>query len=581
MNRQATLDAVRANPDIPVLIVGAGINGAGLLRELALQGIDALLVDKGDICAGTSAGSTRIIHGGLRYLENGEFRLVREALGERNQMLQTAPHYVRPLQVTIPIYDYFSGMIHAARKFFGMPSKPGDRGALVIKVGLTLYDVLTNQAKTMPNHMFRSKAETLKIHPHLNPNITTTAIYYDGRVSHPEHMTYELVEDAEALHPGARGVNYVRVAAADGDTVTLVDELSGEELTVKPKIVVNATGAWIDFTNRALNRETKFIGGTKGSHLILDHPELAEEMGDRMFYFANTDGRVPIFYNYYGRVLTGTTDIPIDDPEDAICTDEEIDYIFDAMKLVFPTIEIDRSHIVFTFSGVRPLPSSDAVTTGQISRDHENRITPPGDGINFPIYSLIGGKWTSYRAFSEQVADTILAEFGKQRQGDSLELAVGGGKDYPQTDVERQRWLSALWEATQVELNRLSVLFDRYGTRARQVAEYIAAGDDAPLDNHPMYSRREIAFLTECEMSMRVDDIILRRTLIGMLGEFNQALLEEIAAIMAGVHGWSADETQAEVQRVVTLLAERHLVDPESLAERTFNPQSDVRHDRA
>src|SRR5208283_3256602 len=131
---------LREHPEVSVLIVGGGINGIGLLRELALQGIDALLVDKADFCAGTSAAMTRVIHGGLRYLENAEFHLVKESLRERNRLLRNAPHYVKPLPTTIPIFSWTSGMVPAIRNLLGWPAKPGNRGALLIKTGLTLYD---------------------------------------------------------------------------------------------------------------------------------------------------------------------------------------------------------------------------------------------------------------------------------------------------------------------------------------------------------------------------------------------------------------------------------------------------------
>jgi glycerol-3-phosphate dehydrogenase len=187
----------------------------------------------------------------------------------------------------------------------------------------------------------------------------------------------------------------------------LRDEVSGETCEVRPRIVVNATGPWIDFTNRGLGRESRFIGGTKGSHIVLDHPELVKATGEGMIYFVNRDGRICIFYAVEDRVIAGATDIPEEDPE-AVCDEAEVDYILEAMRLAFPSIRVDRSHVVFRFCGVRPLPRSDALTPGQISRDHSYPVLPPGNGIDFPIYSLVGGKWTTFRALAEQVANEIL-----------------------------------------------------------------------------------------------------------------------------------------------------------------------------
>jgi glycerol-3-phosphate dehydrogenase len=395
MNRQETLQAIQDNPDISVLIIGGGINGVGVFRDLALQGVNVLLVEKGDFCSGASAASSHMVHGGLRYLENGEFRLVREALTERNRLLQNAPHYVHPLPTTIPIFSWFSGILNAPLKFLRLRDKPGDRGAVVIKLGLTMYDWFTRNQQTLPRHKFYSKSKSLTQRPSLNPEIAATATYYDAWMPYPERICVELIADAEVVSTQARAVNYMKVTGAEGDGVTLADEITGETYTVKPKIVVNAAGPGIDFANQTLSKITQFIGGTKGSHLVVDHPELhAATQGHEMF-FQNADGRITLFFPLMDRVLIGTTDIRIDDPEEAVCSDDEIAYMLDMIKIVFPAIMVDRTHVVFTFSGVRPLPRSEAGTTGQISRDHSIKTVEAGNGVNFPILSLIGGKWST------------------------------------------------------------------------------------------------------------------------------------------------------------------------------------------
>src|SRR5574341_1520091 len=161
MNRQEILDAISRNPEITVLIVGGGINGIGTFRDLALNGVDVLLVERGDFCSGASAASSHMAHGGIRYLENGEFRLVREAVQERNLLLQNAPHLVKPLPTTIPIFKRFSGLLNAPLKFFGLLDKPSERGSLVIKLGLMMYDAFTGRRRVVPRHKFRSRAKSL------------------------------------------------------------------------------------------------------------------------------------------------------------------------------------------------------------------------------------------------------------------------------------------------------------------------------------------------------------------------------------------------------------------------------------
>ncbi len=567
MTRQETLDTIRREPDVSVLIVGGGINGAGLFRELALQGIDTLLVEKSDFCAGTSAASGRVLHGGLRYLENGEFRLVRESLHERNRMLSNAPHYVQPLPTTIPIYSWTAGIFNAARKFFGISDRPGDRGAFIITMGLTLYDLFSGWRHPMPRHSFQRRGKALKRRPLLNPDIVCTATYYDAKLMYAERLCLEVILDGEAMTPKAHALNYVRVSGAAGDTVTLLDELSGQTVKVRPKIVVNASGAWIDFTNRAMQRDTRFIGGTKGSHLVVDHPELWQATQGHMFYFANTDGRLTIFYPLEDKVLIGTTDIPVEDPDMALCDEDEVDYLLQSVNYVLPTIKLDRSHIVFRFSGVRPLPRSAAAIPGQISRDHSCPVVAPGNCINFPIYSLVGGKWTTFRAFAEQVTDLLLPVLKRQRMADSTNLQIGGGKSYPRTDAERRQWIASAQKKTGLDPKRIETLLEHYGTRAEAMAEYIAAGDDHLLRNHPQYSEREPQYLADHEKIVHLDDLILRRTMMGMLGQVTLDLLDDLAAAIAPVLGWSPQERQAEVERTLRILETRHGVTLKRLPE--------------
>jgi glycerol-3-phosphate dehydrogenase len=359
-------------------------------------------------------------------------------------------------------------------------------------------------------------------------------------------LCLELVQDAEAACPEARALNYVRLQGAAGGAVVLRDEVSGETCEVRPRIVVNATGAWIDFTNRGLGRESSFIGGTKGSHIVLDHPELVKATGDDMIYFVNRDGRICIFYAVQGKIVAGATDIPAEDPE-TVCDESEVDYLLEAMRQAFPSIRVDRRHVVFRFCGVRPLPRSDALTPGQISRDHSYPVLAPGNGIDFPIYSLVGGKWTTFRALAEQVSNEILRVLARPRIRDSAHLPIGGGRGYPRMP-----------EGTGLPPERLTALADRYGTGADRVAAYLQAAPDAPLACHSGYSRREIEFLAQHERVVHLDDLILRRTLMGLLGEVNRPLLEELAAIVAPVLEWSEQDAAAEVERTVQLLEKVH-----------------------
>ena len=561
MNRNEILASLKGNPEIPVLVVGGGINGIGTFRDLALNGVDVLLVERGDFCSGASAASSHMAHGGIRYLENGEFRLVREAVQERNRLIRNAPHVVKPLPTTIPIFKFFSGLFNAPLKFLRLLDRPSERGSFIIKVGLMLYDAYTGSERTVPRHRFEGRRASLQRWPRLNPQIIHTATYYDGAILQPERLGVELVLDGEADHPGARAINYVSLSGGGGGSVTLRDEMTGETYTVRPRLLVNAAGAWIDIANHSLGLSTRFIGGTKGSHLVLDHPELRAAIGDHEFFFENRDGRIVLIFPLYDRVLIGTSDIPIEAPDQARCTPEEVDYFIGLVDRVFPSIKVTPENIVFRFSGVRPLAASTARTTGQITRDHEIEVVSgEWTGLDFPVYSLVGGKWTSYRAFSEQATDKVLEFLGMPRRKSTRELGIGGGRGYPTAEEERKRRTEGAAAWSGVSAARAGELFERYGARAELVAQFTGRGADAPLKSLPSYSRREVGFIGQCEKVVHLDDFLLRRSMLAMLGRLTRAAVEEIAAALGEALAWSADERKQEVERAFAILADQHEV---------------------
>ena len=566
MERSEIIQKYRQQPEVDVLIIGAGINGIGTFRDLALQGVSVLMIDRSDLCAGASAASTRLAHGGLRYLENGEFRLVRESLIERNRLLKNAPHAVRPIPFTVPIYSRFSGILNAPLKFLGLLKRPSERGAIVIKIGLTLYDWFTRKMRMTPTHRMLSRDEALKKHPGINPNIIGAGVYYDALMPYTERIGVEVTLDAEASSNDAHALTYVSVVDANGDTVQLRDEVSDESFEVKPRIVVNAAGAWIDFVNRRMKHDTRMIGGTKGSHIIVDHPELLKLLGGHVLYFENKDGRLLVVLPLEDRVMIGTSDIRIDDPDQAVATDEEIDYFLTSLAIALPDVQVKREQIVYHYSGVRPLPNSDADFAGMISRDHSIQVIEPDDTLRFPIYSLVGGKWTTFRAFSEEVTDKVLKTLGRTRKTTTENLPIGGGKDYPREASERESWIKRVASETGVSPERLEILFDRYGTRAQAIAAFIASGDDQPLRGAPDYSRREIMFVAANEKVVHLDDVILRRSLLGMLGKVDGEVLAQLGEAVGAALNWTEAQIQQEIERAATILQEKHGVPAERLA---------------
>jgi glycerol-3-phosphate dehydrogenase len=538
MNRTEILKSLKTQSP-STLIIGGGINGAGTFRDLALNGVDVLLIDRGDFCSGASAASSHMAHGGIRYLENGEFRLVREAVQERNRMIKNAPHLVHPLPTTIPIFKFWSGLFNAPLKFLGWLDKPSERGAFVIKIGLMLYDAYTRAQGTVPPHRFEGRTNSHRRFPQLHPDVHYTATYYDGSILSPERYTIELILDAEAEGPHARALNYVSFAFVDGKNVILKDELTGKIYQICPTLIVNAAGPWIDRVNTDFGIADRYIGGTKGSHLVLDHPELRAAIGENEFFFENKDGRIVLIFPLLDKVIIGTSDIPIENPDEARCTTEEIDYFFEMIRRVFPDMKLERDQIVFQFSGVRPLEYSHAKTTGQITRDHSIKEDKLG---NIPVYSLVGGKWTSYRALSEQTTDKVLAFFGKVRAADTKHIPIGGGRNY-----------AALKDSPEGNAS----LFARYGSRCREVEAY-QARDDTPLQHYPDMTRREVVFLAEKEKVVHLEDLILRRSLMAYLGHLNRLLINELAEITAEVLDWDEKRKQEEIQRTLDVLQDKH-----------------------
>lgn len=564
--RDQNLELIRRDGAFDVVVVGGGINGIGVFRELALQGLRVLLVERNDFCSGCSAAPSRMIHGGLRYLENGEFDLVRESLRERDALLRNAPHMVRPLPTTIPIWSVFSGLMNGTASFFGLNSQPASRGALPIKIGLALYDWTTRRRRLLPTHSFRGARETLRHWPRLSPRLRFSATYYDAWISYPERLGIELVLDSKRLAPESAALNHAELKPAD-DGFVVVDGPTGERLPVAPRLIVNATGAWLDESLALLSERTgqdeSLVSGTKGSHLMLDCPALYEALGGHMIFFENADGRICIVFPYLGKVLAGSTDIRVEAAGRVRCEPEERDYILDALRGVFPDIPVSADDIVFSYSGIRPLPKSDHEFTGRITRGHFlRRIDGP-----VPQFCMVGGKWTTFRAFAEQAADAVLAELCRPRVKDTLTLAIGGGAGFPNDADELQ---AVLVERHGISKERAAYLADAYGTRAEDVLSFcLGRGDDTPIDRCTSTTAAEIVFLIRNEFVVGLEDVLLHRTPLAIRGDISSALIERVAEVMAGELGWSCERTGRAIETFVADLGNYHGVSRETLDERT------------
>jgi glycerol-3-phosphate dehydrogenase len=306
-----------------------------------------------------------------------------------------------------------------------------------------------------------------------------------------------------------------------------------------------------------LGLPTHYIGGTKGSHLVLNHPELSAAIGSNEFFFENKDGRIVLIFPLGDRIIVGTSDTPIEDPDSARCTPEEDAYFIEMIGRVFPDVKVGNEHIVFRFSGVRPLAYTRARIAGQITRDHhiqEDML----EGI--PVYSLVGGKWTSFRAFAEQAADRVLAFLSRERKRDTKQIPIGGGRDYPQTAYARVQFLDEIGRAAGLSREWLKTFFDRYGTRSRELVAFLSSKKDEALIHTPEMTRGEIAFLAQSEKIIHLDDLLLRRTMLAYLGRLSRPLVEELADVLGDVLGWTGAQKKTEVDRTCKILEDHHQV---------------------
>ncbi len=557
MAKAASKSETELKPHYSVLIIGAGINGAGLFRDLCLQGVDCLLIDRGDICEGASAAPSRLIHGGIKYLETGEFRLVKESAMERNRLLRNAPHFVKPLETVVPVRSWLGGIMPSALRFLGFNTKLADRGAVITEIGLRIYDAFSRKVQALPDHRFFGPKRLRGEYPGFTKDIVAAGLYYEGRITHAERLGLELVMDGLAANIKSALRTYTTATrGTKPNEFVLADSITLESASITADVIINAGGAWIDKVNAALGIASSHIGGSKGSHLIVDHPELVAALKGRMIYFGTADGRVNLVYPFFGHVLIGATDIAVNDPDEASCSPEETQYLINVIREIMPEIQISPKQILLSYCGVRPLPRSTGKDIGTVSRDHAiARDQLPG--TNIPVLSLIGGKWTTFRAFAAQSADVVLQQLGKARLCNTDDLAIGGGKSYPRDPVGRDEFIAKIATSFSLSVERARTLFDRYGTTASTVAASLVTGNDRLLASLPAYTIGEAVFICRTEHVRRLSDLLLRRTAIAMEGGLSIALVQEVAQIAGKILGWSKSRTEAEITLAIAEMKKR------------------------
>ncbi len=520
----------------PVLILGAGINGCAVARELALNHVSVWIVDTADVASGATSGSSRLIHGGLRYLEYGEFDLVKESLAERTRLLRLAPQFVRPLRLWIPAMSRLGGLIPAVGRFFGWgwwPQPKSARGSTLVHAGLKFYDAYAEDA-TLPKSTCGSSqvAGSPAVDRHKFHRLCS---YYDGQVTFPERLVLSMLEDARRLS-AERGLDFrvlnYHQARLHGDTVEItptgnVDSSTG--LTMQPSLVVNATGAWVDETLKRLHVPAeRLMGGTKGSHFFSFSPRLHEQLAGQGIYAEASDAR-PIFITPLdGTVLIGTTDVSFEGPPgEARATDEELRYLLDSANAILPDARLEPSDINFHYSAVRPLPYVHARTTGAITRRHffvEHETAP------VPMFSVIGGKLTTMRSLAEQAAADVLAHWDCKPTANSRDRIFPGAEDYPASADELAARQSELHERFGLAAASVAAVWKLCGTRAESVLS--ASGDRQLVDGTDLPC--SLVRWSICEEHVRhIADLVERRLMLLYHEQLTRGCLVHLASLLA------------------------------------------------
>ena len=502
MNRIKNLSYTKNKKEAwDIVVVGGGASGLGIALDAASRGYETLLIEKYDFAKGTSSRSTKLVHGGVRYLQNGDISLVLEALKERGIMRKNAPHLVQDLSFVIPSYDWWSS------PFYG--------------IGLKVYDMMAGRLGLGPSTIL-DREETLQLIPNVNKEgLRGGVIYHDGQFD-DARMAISLGLTAEK--EGATLLNYVALKQLikEGGIInglTAQDELTGEEITIKSKVVINATGVFSDEIMQMDAPESKpMIRPSQGVHLVLEKSFLKGQQAIMVPH--TTDGRVLFAVPWNNYVVVGTTDTPVDEAkEEPIALDEEIEFILSNASS-YMTQKPTRKDVKSIFAGLRPLAASkNKESTKEVSRHHKIKVSTSG------LVSVLGGKWTTYRKIAEDAVNTAALAAGlNERKCNTVEIPINGYD------------LNSNWE------DPLHV----YGTDIEQIKAIDPEGNSS-LSELFFISKNQIVWAIEKEMAITLEDILARRTRALFLNanealKISQGVVKIMQKTMCQTDSWSAQQ---------------------------------------
>jgi glycerol-3-phosphate dehydrogenase len=512
------------------VVIGGGMAGAGVARDLALRGASVALLEKGDFASGTSSKSSKLIHGGLRYLEFFAFRLVRESLREKKTLERLAPHLVRPLPFLVPVY------------------RGSKRGLITVRIGMWLYDLMTPGRERERFRVVRA-VETLALEPSLQGrDLRGAGYYFDDLLLFPERLCLE--NALSASRHGARVHNYCEVEevtrGAHGiDGVRVRDLLTGRVHAVRAPVIVNCAGPWVDRLREVAgvhDAGKRVLRTTKGIHCMLPR------MTDRAIYLSTADDRMIFVIPWREFSMIGTTDTDFDgDPDRLWATREEVEYLLDAVRPALPDARVAFDRVAYTWAGVRPLTFEEGASASRVSRDHKVVVEGP-EGC---FLSVTGAKLTCFRSLAEEVGDRVMRALGRSAPSRTAGLTLDG-LDEEAGKLEARAWMDVSDEIAATGLSRetLEALVETYGRgypRVLELAKKLPDGTARICPSNPEIVA-QLHFAVAEEMAVSLQDFLLRRTAIGQSACLGLDCYEAIGRRMGALLGWSPRRLEAELE---------------------------------
>ncbi len=536
---------------LDVLVIGGGITGAGVVLDAAARGYSVALVERNDFASGTSSKSTKLAHGGIRYLPQFDFGLVHEALVERGLMLENVPFLVRPMGFVLPMYQ-------GERQPVGLPmTLPGGVGnSWVLDIGLHLYDALAGR-RNIQRHRRISRDEALRLAPPLKPEgLRNAFIYYDAQL---DDARLTLIGLRTAARWNAAIANHAEAIGFEQEAGRLSaaqvrDKLSGRAYTVRARHIVNAGGIWAEQIEALTGAEPQVeVQPSKGAHLVVSRERLG--LGNMAIVLPQTeDNRILFVIPWEGRAIIGTTDTDSGDPDHPVATPEDIDYLIRHVNH-YLNVHLTREDIISTYAGYRPLAHSRDKTQGKnLSRTHAVLENPNG------LVSIVGGKLTTWRLMAQDTVDHLARRDHMAIKHPTEHLPLLGAERWQEVSLE----LPGRGQALGLGMDSVEHLALYYGSEALAVLDLI--DQDASLARRIVpdlpFVWAEVAHACRAEMALTLDDMLTRRTRIAI--EDQQRGVEvagDVANLMAHLLGWSAGQKREQVNAYRTWAGREELAE--------------------